>query len=278
MRRPQRKFVIALACLAIAAAVFGGALSGAFGPEDSGATMAAGLTSGLGLLVAGYFATAAALAAWGAARLADDRQVIARWTVPAATWEQYRAIRLADARVGLPGLSALMFEPRRMTTQDAVEIVCGESGVLIDERYFGIAPGRGAGMEQAGLVQTRPPCVALVIATRSGAPHALRTVRRLLLLPIPGGAERESNKAIVHYAAAVEGVRDLGDVARANPGRAKGIFVAMLAACGLAAGMGIRLEVSGYPGDLPAVLALTGILVGLASLFLGWRLLANRPR
>jgi hypothetical protein len=278
MRRPLRKFVFALVCLAIAAIVFRAALSEVFGPEDSGLTMAAGPASVLGLMIAGYFVVASALAARGVARLAKDGEVIARWTVPAATWDRYCDIKLADARVSLPGLSGLMFEPRRKTTTDSVEVVCGKWGVLIDECYFSVAPGRGAGMEQAGLVHTQPPCVALVIATRTGAPHVLRTVRRLLLLPIPGGAEREANKAIVHYAAAVEGVRDLGDIARASPGRAKAIFFGVLIACGLAAGIGIALEASDYPGDLPAMLALPGILIGLGLLILGWRFQLFRLR
>lgn len=278
MRHPQRTFVIALLCLAIAAAVFGAALSEVFGPEDSGATMAAGLGSVLGLLVSGYFVVASALAARGVARLANEGEVIARWDVPAATWERYCAITLADARVSLPGLGGLMFEPRRKAAAEAVEVVCGKWGVLIDGHYFSAAPGRGAGMEQAGMVHTQPPCVALVIATRAGAPRALRTVRRLLLLPIPGGTEREANKAIVHYAVAVEGVRDLGDIARASPGRARAIFFGVLVACGLAAGVGIALEASDYPGDLPAMIALPGILGGLALLILGWRFQLFRLR
>jgi len=278
VRHPQQTFLIALVGLGIAAALFRAALSEVFGPEDSGPTMAAGLASLLGLLVAGYFVVASALAARGVARLARDGEVIARWHVPAATWERYCEIKLADARVSLPGLSGLLFEPRRKVAVDAVEVVCGKWGVLIDGCYFSAAPGRGAGMEQAGLVHTQPPCVALVIATRAGAPQALRTVRRLLLLPIPAGTEREANKAIVHYAAAVEGVRDLGDIARAYPGRARAIFLGVLATCGLAAGVGIALEASDYPGDLPAMLALPGILIGLGTLILGWRFLYFRPR
>lgn len=274
MRNPARKFAYGLAALALAAVLLWLAFGEVVGPEDSQATMIAGFAGLLLLMGGGYFAVAGAGSAAGSARLLRGEGVIARWDVPRATWEAFRAIELEQTGVSLPGLDDLYFTPRGTAPAGPVPIICGEKGALIDGCYFALAPGRGAGMEQAGMVLTRPACLALVIAMPGGAGQIMR--RFLLLLPVPVGAEAEAQTALRHYLRAIDSVRDLGDLAEASPRAARRIFGIALTASVSAAAVGIGLETIDYPGLWPDVVALTGIMGTLALLLLGWLLLPRR--
>jgi hypothetical protein len=267
--QPKKTFSLSLAGAGIGAVLMGTSISGALGPDEGMPASVAGVGGLLVLLVAGYFAVTSGLATWRVARLRNERNVVARWTVPAATWNQFCEIGLAQTGVDLPGLESLRFQPRRRDGAETVEVVCGRHEVQIDGRVFSVAPGRGMGLEEAGMTHTEPPCVALVIAGRLGGPHSWSAVRSLLLLPIPRGAESEAHRAIRHYDEAARSVRDLGDTARANPVAAKVLFWSILLGSSLAGAVGIWLEAADYPGALPGVLGIVGIMAALGTFALG---------
>lgn len=268
MRNAQGKFLISLTVLGVAILLLWASLSGALGADDGRAATAAGLGGTFLLLTAGYFTVASAFAGVGAARLRAGVGVIARWRVPQETWRSYREIRLEQTGVSVPMLKGLLFNPRSRAAGN-VEIICGKRSVLIDGCYFSVSPGRGAGMEGAGLVFTRPACIALVIAMIAGAHGSPRTDRWLLLLPIPDEARDRANEAVRHYAAEVANVRDIVDFARAAPGTARRLFWAILILSIAAAGAGILMEANDYPGTLPAFLGISGMMIALGTLIIG---------
>lgn len=278
MRNARRIFVLALLGLALSALLLWAAFSGTLGPEDSIPTTLSGISGLLIFGIAGYFSIAAGTTARAISRLAVGVEVVARWTVPVQVWQHYRDIQLAETGLKTPMLEGLLFSPRAAVTDEAVEIICGARGVLIDGRYFALVPGRGTGMEQAGLILTNPPCVAIIIGMLAGAHGSPRTTRWLLLLPIPPEARDEANKAIQYYAAATHTVRDVVDLARAHPRRANALFWSVLIAAVLMAVVGIVLEVSDYPGELPAMLGITGIMITLGVLVIAAAIRFSRGR
>ncbi|WP_178133954.1 hypothetical protein [Vineibacter terrae] len=266
MRHPRRKLVLAVVGFGLAIFLLWATFSGVLGPDDGTPAMVASVVGLLILGVAGYFVVTGGMTARAAAQLEAGTDVIASWRVPTAIWQRFRNIRLEGTGVRVPMLKGLLFAPRAVAEGETVEIICGARGALIDGRYFSLAPGRGVGMEQAGMVLTDPPCVAIIIGLLAGAHGSPRTTRWLLLLPIPPGARNEANKAIRHYAAAVDSVRDIGDLARAYPRRTRILFWAILIPAVVAAITGVTLEVNDYPGELPAWLGITGIMTTLGTL------------
>jgi hypothetical protein len=278
MRHPRRKFVLAIVGLFLAIVLLWATFSGLLGPDDGTPAMVVGVLSLLILGIAGYFVVTAGITARAIARLEAGTDVIARWQVPASVWRRFRDIQLEETGVSVPMLKGLLFAPRAVAGSETVEIICGARGALIDGHYFPLAPGRGVGMEQAGMVLTQPPCVAIIVGLLAGAFGSPRTTRWLLLLPIPPEAQNEANKAIRHYAASVDGVRDIGDLARARPRQARIVFWAVLIPAVVAAIAGIALEVNDYPGELPAWLGITGIMVTLGTLVIAAKIRFSRRR
>ncbi|MFD2858372.1 hypothetical protein ACFSZS_31440 [Seohaeicola zhoushanensis] len=278
MRHARRKFMLAIVGLCLAILLLWATFSGALGSDDGMPAMAAGVAGLLIFGVAGYFVVAAGIAARAAARLEAGTDVIARWRVPSPTWQRFRDIRLEETGVRVPKLKGLLFAPRAVAGNETVEIVCGARGALIDGCYFSLAPGRGAGMEQAGLVLTDPPCVAIIVGMLAGAHGSPRTTRWLLLLPIPPEARNEANRAIRHYASAADSVRDIGDLAHAYPRRARILFWALLIPAVVAAITGVALEANDYPGALPAWLGITGIMSTLGILLIAAAVRFSRRR
>lgn len=276
MRNPGRKALLALAGLAVAITMFWLAVTERTGAEDSWSTVTVGM-GGLTLLaVCLYYAVAGALAARGSARLRAGFDVVARWQVPPADWDRFRAIGLADTGVSLPLLKDLHFHPRRVTPPEGVEIIAGQRGVLIDECFFAVAPGKANGLESAGWAKTSPPCIALVIRNWTRTPSSSTTSRWLLLLPVPWSARTQGEQALAHYRRAIDGIVDLGVLAFRYPARARWLFWTVLAISAAAGALGFWLEIDGMPGDLPAYLGITGTMVALATLLLGFVFLPRR--
>lgn len=277
MRVSTFRFAISFVLVGIAVLLLWSTDAGWVERHGEGAVAAAGVTGLLLLLVAGYFLLRSAWAGLGSARLRAGIGEIARWRVPPDVWRKYLQIGIHHTGVDVPHLEGLAFTPRRDENGHDVEIICGRRSVLIDGAYFDLSPGRGVGMEEAGLVLTQPPCVAFVLARVITVQPYPRHVRTLLLLPIPDEARQRANHAIHHYVAQVESVRDIGDLARANPGKAKFLFWTVLLLSIVSAVAGFSLEWSDYPGTLPAYLGITGTMIGLGTLVIGLKVWISRP-
>lgn len=270
MWRPGKILILSLAGLVLAVGLFKAATAGFFGGEDAVATLIAGGGSVILGLVACYFVVASALATRGAALLRQGKDVIASWRVEPGEWERYSRVTLSDSGVSLPFLEALKYTRRKAAYEAPVEVICGKRGVLMDDCYFALAPGRNAGMEQAGMVLTDPPCLAFVLRAHIPGSGAIRIIRTLLLVPAPAHARSEAQRALRHYCDAIDQVRGFDTIVQANPRRARAIFWIALGASVAAAVTGIYLETIDYPGTWPDALGITGIMLTLATLLLGW--------
>lgn len=96
------------------------------------------------------------------------------------------------------------------------------------------------------------------------------TKRSRLLLPVPAVAMEAGDRALRHYQRAIAGVEDVGDLARRSPVVAWRIFWGLLAASLIVATVGLWLYLSGTKGDVPAGLAIGGLLTAVGVLIVGW--------
>ncbi len=271
MRNPARKLGYALIALGTGALLFWIAISERLGPEESALTMAAGVIGFTLLLASAYFVPVSLLAARGRARLLSGTDVVARWSVGAADWERYCA--------SIPRWSR--FKPRRRDDATGVEVVAGKRSVLIDDCYFRLDPGKRTGMLNAEWgARTSPACIVVTIGvvSRVASTGSYSTKRSRLLLPVPASAMEAGDRALRHYQRAVAGVEDAGDLARRSPLLAWRIFWGLLAASLIAAAAGLWLHLSGTKGDVPAGLAIGGLLTAVGVLVVGWVHLPRRMK
>lgn len=271
MHNPTRKRGYALIALGAGALLFWLALSERLGPEESAPTMGAGMIGLTLLLASAYFVPATLLAAQGRARLLAGTDVVARWPVGAADWERYCA--------SIPKWSR--FTPPRRRSAGDVEIIAGKRSVLIDDYYLRLDPGKGVGMLEAEwAARANPACIVITIGaiSRVASTGSYNTRRSRLLLPVPASAMGEGDRALRHYQRAIAGVRDLGDLARQSPVLAWRIFGGLLAASVIAAAAGVWLHLSGTTGNVPAGLAIGGLLTAVGVLVVGWAQLPRRTK
>ena len=151
----------------------------------------------------------------------------------------------------------------------------GYHGAVIDDCYYGFSRRGIDTLEQAGMIMTDPRCIALVIARIA---NETRINKWLLLLPIAPGAEAQARRALIHYSGRVAERQDLRSISAANPQIARRVLALLLFLSIGSAAAGFYLRATGHTGDVSAGLAITGIMLGLATLFLGWFLLPKAAR
>ncbi|TAJ84709.1 hypothetical protein [Reyranella sp.] len=270
MRNPARKLGYALIALCTGGLLFWLAISERLGPEESAPTMGAGVIGFTLLLASAYFVPVSLLAARGRARLLAGTDVVARWPVGAADWERYCAGTRTWSR----------FTPRRRRDHAAgVEIIAGKRSVLIDDCYFRLDPGKRTGMLNAEWgARTSPACIVITIGvvSRVASTGSYSTKRSRLLLPVPASAMEAGDRVLRHYQRAIAGVEDLGDLARHSPVLVWRIFWGLLAASLIVATVGLSLHLSGTKGNVPAGLAIGGLLTAVGVLIVGWFHLPRR--
>lgn len=275
MRNPGRKAIYGILCILLAGAILRLLPHGFMDDFESIPTLATAMAlfmlavSGLYLLFSGSYRAVRMKS------LLAGKGVIARWHVPPDVWTRFRAIRLEDTGVNIPTLRGLDFIARRTTPSGGVTIVAGDHGAIIDDCYYGFSRRGVDTLEQAGMTMTDPRCIALVIARIA---NETRINKWLLLLPIAPGTEAEANRALRHYSGRVAERRDLRAITAANPRIARRVLGVLLCLSVASAAAGFYLRSTGSTGDFSAGLAITGIMVGLATLFLGWFILPKASR
>lgn len=273
MRNPGRKAIYGFLCTLLCGAILYFLPPGFMDDPESIPTLATSMAlfmlgiCGLYLLFSGSYR------AIRMKSLLAGKGVIASWHVPPDVWTRFRSISLKDTGVNVPCLRGLDFVPRRTTPPQGVTIVAGEHGAIIDDCYYGFSRRGSDVLEQAGMIMTNPRCVALVI-TRVEP----RINKWLLLLPIGPGAEAKANRALLHYYERVAERRDLRAISAENPRIAYRVFFAFMLLSIASAAAGFYMRFTGDSGDVSAGLAITGIMVGLATLFLGWFMLPKAAR
>ena len=199
MRNPTRWRAIALA-----AAGFGiAAIAAAFLVEETpapdwmqGALVSLGLTTAV---FGSAFAIWSHLDARAKAALLRGDGVIARWHLPAATWDAFvRRDRELNARGGIPPNE---FSPREEAGAD-VDVIVGKEAISIDGSIHRL-PLRGAPeVTHAELVSDQPDYVQLHLlhpptVSRNGAVRPSQP--GLLRFPLPAGAWREGRQVVAHF-------------------------------------------------------------------------------
>ncbi|MGA9581344.1 MAG: hypothetical protein WBR13_05180 [Allosphingosinicella sp.] len=275
MRNPGRKAIYGILCILLTGAILWLLPPGFMDDPESIPTLATTMAlfmlgvSGVYLLLSGSYR------ALRMKSLLAGEGVIARWQVPPDVWTRFRTIGLEDTGVRIPNLRGLDFIPRRTTPSAGVTIVAGDHGAIIDDCYYGFSRRGIDSLEHAGMTLTEPRCIALVIARIA---NETRINKWLLLLPVAPGAEDQARRAFLHYSGRVAERRDLRAIAAANPRTARrvlGVILGLSIACAAA---GFYLRSIGDTGDVSAGLAIAGIMVGLATLFLGWLILPKAAR
>jgi hypothetical protein len=274
MRNPARKALYCLAAfLAGSALIWFGALRHERIGEDwaSLAALALGFTLapfGLVFLIQALFAVR------GKARLLAGHREIARWHVYPAEWDLFRAL---DARRsgGDPSLVNDLWV-RRRTPADGVEVIVGETGLIVDGSYHSLRPRGLPELREVRWFDGPPTCLEFALLyprSRYGG-----TVPTTLRVPVPSGARGAAQRVVDHFRPRV--VHKPG-LALRNPPRTYRICAILLAAAAAMAAAGYALA-RALPGGadplVPVALLIAGIGLGaFAALLAAAVWLITRP-
>lgn len=274
MRNPGRKALYCLlATLAGAALIwFGASRYERVGPDwISYAPILVGFT----LAPFGFvFLIQALLAMRGQALLLAGHRVIARWHVYPAEWEQFRKLdgrRSADH----PSLANDLWV-RKATPSDGVEVIVGETSLLVDRSYHGLRPGGLPELLGIGWLEGPPACLEFALRYPRGRYGG--TLPMTLRVPVPAAARADARRVVAWFEPRL---RRKPALALRSPRRTYWICAIMLAAAALAGPAGYALAAARPDGQDPllamslligaVILAIFAALLALATFLLTWR-------
>jgi len=268
LSNPKRSVMICIAMLVVGV---GGILWGVFemnrlgGAETGGTAIAIG--GGLLLAILGFlflFNFIWAVRLTEAMKRGED--VIARWTVPQQTLEEFRADEIERKKAGRPNDWKV---PRRIPAE-GLEVIFSPNAVMIGDTFFGLAKSGLARFNWVQSVPGNPLSLGFGMvmttgrATSTGA--TLTTQRSELRIPIARTASAEASKVLTHYTSVTAGQTIV------KPGFWKfriklGLWAAGIGALSAATGFGLNaLKVN--LAEAPLVMAVVGVMVALGGLVL----------
>lgn len=246
MRNPARKAVYCLiAVLAGAALIWFGALRHEQVGEDwaSIAALALGFTLvpfGLVFLIQALFATR------GRARLLAGHRVIARWHVYPGEWEQFRAL---DARrAGGDAALANDLWIRKAKPAGGVEVIVGETSLLVDDSYHVLRPGGLPELREVRWLDGPPTCLEFALLYPRGRYGG--TLPLTLRVPVPAGARGLARRVVDHFEPRL---RRRPALALRNPRTTYRVCAILLAAATVMGSAGYALDLSIPDGGDPLV-------------------------
>jgi hypothetical protein len=258
MRNPARKaFYFLLALIAGAGLVwFGAVREGRVGEHW---TAIAPLL--LGFAVAPFafvFLIQALFAARGKARLLQGHRVLARWHVFPGEWEQFRA--LDQRRSGADSSLVNDLWVRRAKPSGEVEVIVGETGLLVDGSYHGLSPRGLPELREVRWLEGPPTCLEFALLyprSRYGG-----TVPTTLRIPVPPSSRGAAQRIVDHFRPRL--VRKPG-LALRNPPKTYRICALLFAAAAAMAAIGYasaRALPDGADPLVPVALLIAGIGLG----------------
>ncbi|HEX8223245.1 MAG TPA: hypothetical protein VF605_05465 [Allosphingosinicella sp.] len=274
MRNPARKALYCLLALAAGAALIRFGAVRLERIEEDGPGVAA-IALGFVLAPFGFFFLVQSLfAIRGRALLLAGHRVIARWRVPAAEWDRFRGL---DGR-----RSAEDFDLgndlwiRRRTPPEGIEVIAGETSVLVDGSYHALRPGGIPDLREVRWLSGSPDCLEFALLYPRG--RYVRTVPMTLRVPVPLPARAAAQTVLAHYERLCR--PDPGLAAR-NPPSPYRVWLLVPAAAAALAAIGSALAATigedNDPNWAVAVLVAAGVTGIFALVVALGRFLFTRP-
>jgi hypothetical protein len=193
------------------------------------------------------------------------------WTVPPADYDRFREIDGNFARRGDPNdYRALDAVP-----PEGIAVAFSRDGVLIGDRYFGLASTGLNRFDQAAMIRSDPPMIEFGMVTTSATNFStLRFFRihSVLRVPVASDAVMQAEKVAGHFQAVLRGEVIV------NPGfwrRRIRIGLIGAAVCAALAALGFLLASRNDELDnIPLFLAVAGTILAIGGLILAlmsWR-------
>ncbi len=268
LSHPRRSVAICVAAIALGAGLLLWGIAGL--DADGNGPVLRSAAVAIGLLMCIVFPFFLLNFLW-AVRLTEAMKrgegVIARWTVPPQTLEEFRTLEAERKKAGKGNDWKV---PRRIPPA-GLKVIFSKDAVMIGETFFGLAKGGLARFTGVAMVPDNPLAIAFGMAMTTGRMTSSGTGRLIthhseLRIPLARGASAEASKVLAHYTAVTRGETI------ARPGfwtlRIRiGLWGAGLGAVSAALGLAlIALKVE--LGDAPLVMAVAGMMVGLGGLLL----------
>jgi hypothetical protein len=231
----------------------------------------------LGLAIAPFaivLTVQALFAARGKARLLAGHRVLARWHVYPGEWEGFRS--LDSRRSGSDSSLVNDLRVRKATPSDGVDVIVGETGLLVDGSYHGLRPGGLPELREVRWLDGPPTC--LEFSLRYPRNRYGGTVPATLRIPVPAGSRGAAQRVVDHFRPRL--VRKPG-LALRNPPKTYRICAILFAAAVAMTAIGYAWARSLADGGdpLPAlILLIGGIGLGAFALLLSLAVwLTTRP-
>jgi len=275
MRNPGRKALYCLAALLVGAALIRfGALRLERFEEDWTANVA--LALGFTFAPFGFvFLIQSLFAKRGKARLLAGHRVIARWHVCPDEWERFREL---DGRRAADHPSLLNeLRIRKATPRDGIEVIVGETSLIVDQSYHVLRPGGLPELRSVGLLEGPPACLEFALLYPRGRYGG--TLPMTLRVPVPAAARADARRVVAYFEPRL---RRRPPLALRNPSRTYRVCGIMIAAAAVAGPAGLALAAARPDGGnplLPLTLMIGAVILAVFALILAFAtfLLTRRP-
>lgn len=274
MRNPARKALYWLAALlaGIALIRFGALREGRVGEHW---TALVPLALGFTLAPFGFvFLIQSLFAARGRARLLAGHRAIARWHVYPADWEQFR--KLDARRAGDHHSLVNDLRIRRETPRDGVEVIVGETSLLVDQSYHVLRPGGLPALREVRWLDGPPACLEFALLYPRGRYGG--SVPLTLRVPVPESSRGAAQRVFDHFEPRL---RRRPALALRHPRRTYRVCAAMIAAAIVCIPTGYfmaRALPEGADPLVPLVLLIGGVILAVfAAILASATFLLTRP-
>jgi hypothetical protein len=266
MRNPARKALYCLIAVLAGAALiwFGAGREQRIGEHW---TSIAPIFVGLGIApIAFVFLIQALLAARGQARLRSGHRAIARWHVYPAEWEQFRTLDARRAAEHSSLVNDLWI--RKATPSDGVEVIVGETSLLVDQSYHVLRPGGLPELRDISWLDGPPACLEFGLLYPRGRYGG--TMPMTLRIPVPPGARGAAQRVVDYFEPRV---RRKPALALRNPRKTYLICAILFFAAAAMMAAGYALARGRTPADdptVPLLLLIGGLGLGAFAVILAF--------
>ncbi|SNT01137.1 hypothetical protein SAMN06295912_13030 [Sphingomonas laterariae] len=206
---------------------------------------------------------------WGyriIARLEAGETKFAGWTVSPADYDRFREI---DGNFVSKGSRENDYRPLRTSPPGGVQVLFSQDGVLIGDRYFGLASTGLNHFSDVAMIRSTTPMIEFGMVTTTGSSTNTVRFRRIhstLRVPVSSDATHAAERVLGHYQA----VQRHEVIVRPGFWKSRirfGLIGTGLASACAAIGFLLR-ERNDELYNIPLFMAVAGTIVAIAGLFL----------